>query len=72
MQSINHQIGVGIDAVVGFPGVGVVAGLNGLIVRSPLCRLKRVFGVAEVFCVVLSGVGRLEDSPNRWQAIVLV
>ena len=31
MQSINHQIGVGIDAVVGFPGVGLVAGLNGLI-----------------------------------------
>lgn len=31
MQSINHQIGVGIDAVVGFPGVGVVSGLNGLI-----------------------------------------
>ena len=31
MQSINHQIGVCVDAVVGFPGVGVVAGLNGLI-----------------------------------------
>ena len=31
MQSINHQIGLCVDAVVGFPGLGVVAGLNGLI-----------------------------------------
>ncbi len=57
MQSINHQIGVGIDAVVGFPGVGVVAGLNGLI---------------DPFAIAQAQVGRLEDSPNRWQAIVLV
>ena len=31
MQSINHQIGVCIDAIVCFPGIGVVSRLNGLI-----------------------------------------
>ena len=31
MQAINHQIGVCIDAVICFPGIGVMAYLNGLI-----------------------------------------
>ena len=31
MQSINHQIGICIDAVVCFPGIGVMSYLNGLI-----------------------------------------
>ena len=31
MQSINHQIGVGINSVVCFPGIGVVSRLDGLI-----------------------------------------
>ena len=31
VQTVNHQIGVCIDAVVGFPCIRIVAGLNGLI-----------------------------------------
>ena len=52
MQSINHQIGVCVDAVVGFPGVGVVAGLNGLIdpfaVAQAQQGLRRDRGVLRV------------------------
>ena len=43
MQSINHQIGVCIDAVGGFPGVGIVAGLNGLIDPFAIAQAQQGF-----------------------------
>ena len=70
MQSVNHQIGVCIDAVGGFPGIGIVAGLNGLIDPFAIAQAQQGFRVAELFWVLLSGAA--DGSPKRWQAIVPV
>ena len=53
MQSINHQIGVCIDAVVGFPCIRIVAGLNGLIDPFAIAQAQQGCGLAELVCLLL-------------------
>ena len=59
MQSVDHQIDIGVDATILFPGGGVEAGLNGLIDarKSNVNVLKRFpFFLKVLMCVKLGAV----------------